>query len=102
LNRLATAEVRSPLLNFRAMFRLRRSRVLSHAAKSMRVEHIGGLTKLKVLYLEKTKITDAGLRRLGALKNLKVLHLSDTSVTDTGVEKLQRTLTRCYIEREKL
>jgi hypothetical protein len=58
---------------------------------------VGGLTGLKALYLDKTQVTDAGLKKLTGLKALEVLELLGTSVTDAGVDKLQGALPNCGI-----
>ena len=44
---------------------------------------------LKRLYLEGTKITDAGLRHLAGLKELHSLGLANTSITDAGLKELE-------------
>jgi hypothetical protein len=50
-------------------------------------------TKLRVLTLCRSKVTDAGLKRLNALSNLEILDLSHTRVTNAGLKHLER-LTR--------
>jgi hypothetical protein len=47
-------------------------------------------TSLKRLYLEGTKITDAGLRHLSGLKELHSLSLANTSIGDIGLKELER------------
>jgi hypothetical protein len=56
---------------------------------------IGRLTCLKELALGWTKITDAGLMHLRSVKNLKELWLQDTQVTDAGFVHL-RNLTSLW------
>ena len=46
------------------------------------------LRNLKVLDLSKTKITDAGIKKLLPLQNLKWLLLAETSISDAGLEQL--------------
>ena len=46
------------------------------------------LQNLKVLDLSKTKITDAGVKKLLPLKNLKWLLLAETSISDAGLDQL--------------
>ena len=55
------------------------------------------LVNLKSLYLNETKVTDAGLVHLKELKKLEVLFLNDTKVTDAGAKELQKSLPDCYI-----
>ena len=43
---------------------------------------------LQYLYLNDTKVTDAGLKHLSELKALKELGLSSTKVTDAGLKHL--------------
>lgn len=51
------------------------------------------LTKLHVLHLNDTQITDAALLHIGKLTNLEELNLADTYITDSGLHYL-RGLTR--------
>ena len=53
------------------------------------VSHVKGLSKLKKLTLNGTKITDAGLDHVKGLGSLEKLYLVDTKITDAGVEKLK-------------
>mgnify|MGYP002021178816 CR=1 FL=1 len=62
-------------------------------------EKLKGLTKLEKLFLDSTKITDAGLVHLKGLTNLKGLDLYKTKVTDAGVQELQKALPTCEIIR---
>jgi len=59
--------------------------------------HLEGLNNLKTLNLGDRRITDAGLVHLEGLNNLQILMLSDTKITDTGVAKLKRYLPNCTI-----
>ena len=43
---------------------------------------------LQIISLERTSVTDSGLRELTALKHLQELYLGGTKVTDTGLTKL--------------
>ena len=43
-----------------------------------------GLTELEVLYLDGTKITDAGLEHIHDLPRLRFVTLDNTRVTGTG------------------
>jgi len=55
------------------------------------------LTKIDVLVLQRTKVTDEGLRYLRGLGRLRYLHLEGTDVTDEGVFRLQQTVPMCWI-----
>jgi len=59
--------------------------------------HLKGLTQLRVLVLNGTKVTDAGLEHLKGLTQLKTLQLWNTKVTDEGVKRLQQALRSCSI-----
>ena len=63
------------------------------------LEHLKGLTHLKILYLADTQVTDAGLEHLKGLTKLQLLWLFGTKVTVEGVEKLQQALPNCKIYR---
>ena len=95
---------------------------LLHAGTDREMAHIGHLTQLEVLYLNATrvtdagltdlegltalrylslggsKITDAGLVHLKGLTNLRVLNLINTKVSDAGIRDLQRALPLVKIE----
>ena len=45
-----------------------------------------------------TRVTDAGLVHLKGLTRLQVLDVSSTQVTDGGVQKLQQSLPNCGIK----
>ncbi|MFP6657003.1 MAG: hypothetical protein VB853_02415 [Pirellulales bacterium] len=47
--------------------------------------------------LNNTKVTDAGLAHLSGLTKLERLWLTRTQVTDAGVKKLQQALPKCDI-----
>jgi len=49
--------------------------------------------------LNKTEITDDGLKELAALKNLKELQLSFTQVTDDGVKQFEAAVPGCQVKR---
>ncbi len=59
--------------------------------------HLKGLTKLKGLDLWNTKITDAGLVHLKGLTKLKGLSQGKTKVTVDGIQELQEALPNCLI-----
>jgi hypothetical protein len=52
------------------------------------IARLGGLTRLKRLYLRGTAVTDAELASLGGLGKLEILDLSDTGISDKGLEHL--------------
>ncbi len=64
-----------------------------------KLEHLKGLTQLKVLILSGSRVTDAGLQYLTGLGQLQELYLQDTDLTDAGVTKLQQALPNCKITR---
>lgn len=53
------------------------------------MKHLAGFTKLKVLYLPNTRVTDVGLGYLSGLTALEMLDLGNTRVTDAGLEHLK-------------
>jgi hypothetical protein len=57
------------------------------------------LNELQTLALVKTQIADAGLGQLKGFTQLQWLYLNGTKVTDQGVKKLQHALPNCKIER---
>jgi hypothetical protein len=61
------------------------------------LEHLKGMTSLKLLLLDGTKVTDAGLEHLKGLTNLKELSLGNTQVTEGGVNELKKALPNCEI-----
>ena len=50
------------------------------------------------LNLQQTNVTDAGLEHLTGLTNLKLLWLNGTQVTDERVKEFQQALPNCVIE----
>ena len=56
-----------------------------------------GLTELKRLNLNDTRITDAGLMHLKGMTELRILFLYDTQVTDAGIAELKQALPNCVI-----
>ncbi len=52
--------------------------------------YIEALTRIEVLNLDYTGLTDTGLARLTGLKQVKTLHLCDTRITDAGLIYLRR------------
>ena len=75
------------LLQPMTSIRLSRSRNWEHRSSR--------LTKLELLNLNRTEITDAGLSHLKKLTNLQTLFLKDTKVTDAGIPELQEALPNC-------
>jgi hypothetical protein len=65
---------------------------------------IRGLSKLKRLHLEKTKITDKALDAVGAIGSLEYLNLYKTAVTDGGLGKLKnlKKLKTLYLWQTKV
>lgn len=54
------------------------------------LEHLTGLTELKLLRLENTRITDAGLVHLAELRNLEVVDLGLTRVSPRSIPLLAK------------
>jgi len=50
---------------------------------------LSGLRDVRILDLQKTKITDAGLKHVLALNGLKSLRVGGTEVTKDGLEELK-------------
>ena len=57
-------------------------------------------SQLKVLSLQGTKVTDAGLKHLTALTGLETLNLGKTQVTPGGVAQLQKALPKCKVRTD--
>lgn len=55
--------------------------------------------KLEELSLRDTQITDAGLEHLKGLTRLRALDLQGTKVSGDGIRSLQRALPDCVIIR---
>ena len=53
--------------------------------------HLEGMTELRSLLLEFTQVTDAGLVHLSGLRNLKGVWLTKTRVSEQGIAELKRT-----------
>jgi len=53
------------------------------------LEHLEGMTDLRVLWLDNTQVSDAGLGHLKGLANLEILNLKSTQVTDAGLAHLR-------------
>ena len=58
-----------------------------------------GVREPAAKWIEGTKVTDPGLMHLKGLTNLRILYLERTKVTDAGEEKLQAALPKCRIRR---
>lgn len=52
------------------------------------VERFACMSRLRILYLDGTKVTDLGLVHVGTLTRLEYLNLRDTAVTDAGLTHL--------------
>jgi hypothetical protein len=57
------------------------------------------LNQLHVLWLTGPQVTDAALERFKVLSRLQAMRLNRTRVTDAGEKKLQQALPHCYIHR---
>ncbi len=71
----------------RALPELRHLHLVETATGDDALEALSQSRQLQSLYLERTKVSDAGLKHLSAL-NLGQLYLDQTQVTDTGVTHL--------------
>jgi hypothetical protein len=60
---------------------------------------LGRLPGLEAILLDSADIDDDGLDQFKALPHLKLLVLHRTKVTDAGVKKLQQALPNCKVER---
>ncbi len=54
--------------------------------------HLKGLTALRELALDGSKITDAGLAHLKGLTGLRKVTLTRTNITDAGADSLRKAL----------
>jgi hypothetical protein len=66
------------------------------------LEHLKGLTQLQSLHLNSShlpnaKITDAGLEHLKGLTQLRQLNVYGTAITDTGAKSLEKSLPNLQI-----
>ena len=68
------------------------------------VAPLKGLTGLKKIHLEKTKITDKALDTIAGLANLEYLNVYGTAVTDAGLDKLKnlKKLKSLYLWQTKV
>jgi len=57
------------------------------------------MTGLRQLYLDRTRITNAGLTHLGRLSQLDSLNLAETKITDDGVKELELVLPKAKVHR---
>ena len=71
----------------RALPELRYLHLVETATGDDALEGLSQSRQLHSLYLERTKVSDAGLKHLSAL-NLSLLYLDQTQVTDAGVTQL--------------
>jgi len=61
------------------------------------LSHLRGISALKQLQLRGTGITDSGLGYLTELDDLTFLNITDTNVSDGGLYKLRLTLPHCVV-----
>jgi glycerol-3-phosphate dehydrogenase len=54
---------------------------------------------LDSLFIENTRVTDAGLIHLAGIPKLTFLRLAGTQVTDEAIAKLKRTLPKLKVRR---
>jgi Leucine-rich repeat (LRR) protein len=59
--------------------------------------HLEGLNQLEAVNLNNTKVTDVGIEHLHGLTKLRFLWISGTQVTNAGREKLRSALPNCNI-----
>jgi hypothetical protein len=58
--------------------------------------HFGGFMGMGI---PRTNVGDAGLQHLKGLTRLQLLEIGGTNVTDAGVKDLQKALPKAYITR---
>ena len=64
--------------------------LLGEQGSDRELAHVGRLSQLKYLSLNRSRVTDAGLRSLEGLTHLEELSLRETAVTDPGLVHLRR------------
>jgi hypothetical protein len=52
------------------------------------------LKSLRVLFLSKTQLDDAGLKEVANFKNMRQLELTETTLNDAGLKGLRRQVVR--------
>ena len=77
------------LVHLRGLTGLRELYLNNTRVTDAELVHLRGLTRLYRLSLQNTKVTDAGLVHLSGLTGLRTLSLDGTQVTDTGLTHLQ-------------
>jgi internalin A len=63
---------------------------LFHRGSDLEMIHVGKLSRLEILDLDESAVTDAGLIHLKGLTRLKRLDLRAAKVTDAGLEHLKK------------
>jgi hypothetical protein len=61
------------------------------------LKHLAKLAKLRSLDLRQTAVTDAGLKHLEGMVELRELFVTSSKVTDAGVFALRKALPKCRI-----
>jgi hypothetical protein len=61
------------------------------------LQDLARLKRLNILGLERTRVTDARLAHIEGMTMLKAVHLIDTGVTAQGVARLAKTLPGCAL-----
>jgi hypothetical protein len=84
-------------LNLKALTKLRLLHLSETQITDVGLAHLKGLTKLEILYLTGTRITDDGLVHLTGLTNLKSLTLDYMGFADRGLRNLRAALPDCEI-----
>ena len=70
----------------------------SHNVPNAGLEHLKGLTNLKILNLENNEgVSDLGLVQMRGLTNLRELNLNGTKATAAGIQELQKVLPKVQI-----
>lgn len=86
---LGTEHTNTGLEHLKGLTQVRVLNFVGTQVTDVGLEHLKGLNQLQRLYLNNSQVTDAGLERLKGLTELQLLWLQDTQVTDVGLQHLE-------------